>query len=73
MLQGVPYQVINAPNFLERPAVRDALAYCQLAASPDDDVAFEAVVTRTACGIGAPGHGPACGVPSMPCLCLRSS
>ncbi len=49
---GLPYRVIGGPRFYERLEIRDAMAYCRLAVSPDDDLAFERVVNTPKRGLG---------------------
>jgi DNA helicase-2/ATP-dependent DNA helicase PcrA len=49
---GIPYRVIGGPRFYERQEVRDALAYFKVAASPDNDLAFERIVNVPKRGIG---------------------
>ena len=49
---GLPYRVIGGPRFYERQEIRDALAYFKVAASPDNDLAFERIVNLPKRGIG---------------------
>lgn len=49
---GLPYRVIGGPRFYERQEIRDAMAYFRLAASPEDDLAFERVVNLPKRGLG---------------------
>ena len=49
---AVPYRVYGGLRFFERAEIRDALAYLRLVANPDDDAAFERVVTTPTRGIG---------------------
>ncbi|MDD8023343.1 MAG: UvrD-helicase domain-containing protein [Paracoccaceae bacterium] len=49
---GLPYRVVGGPRFYERLEIRDAMAYCRLAVSPEDDLAFERVVNTPKRGLG---------------------
>ena len=49
---GLPYRVIGGPRFYERQEIRDALAYFKVAASPDNDLAFERIINMPKRGIG---------------------
>ena len=51
--QGVAYRVYGGLRFYERAEIRNALAYCRLAANRDDDAAFERIVNLPPRGIGA--------------------
>ena len=51
--QGVAYRVYGGLRFYERAEIKNALAYCRLAANRDDDAAFERVVNLPPRGIGA--------------------
>ncbi|QDU90049.1 ATP-dependent DNA helicase PcrA [Pirellulimonas nuda] len=48
----VPFQMVRGQEFFQRKEIKDVLAYCQLAANPRDDVAFERTVNTPARGIG---------------------
>ncbi len=48
----VPYRVVGGMRFYERREVKDVLAYLQLVANPDDDVAFRRVINVPRRGIG---------------------
>jgi DNA helicase II / ATP-dependent DNA helicase PcrA len=48
----VPYRVVGGVRFYERREVKDVLAYLQLIANPDDDVAFRRVINVPRRGIG---------------------
>jgi len=52
MRVSVPYRVVGGVRFYERREVKDVLAYLQLIANPDDDVAFRRVVNVPRRGIG---------------------
>ncbi len=52
MRVSVPYRVVGGVRFYERREVKDVLAYLQLLANPDDDVAFRRVVNVPRRGIG---------------------
>ena len=49
---GVAYRVYGGLRFYERAEIRNALAYCRLAANRVDDAAFERVVNLPPRGIG---------------------
>jgi len=49
---GIPYRVLVGARFYERQEIRDALAYLRLAASSDDDLAFERIVNLPKRGVG---------------------
>ena len=51
--RGVAYRVYGGLRFYERAEIKNALAYCRLAANRDDDAAFERVVNLPPRGIGA--------------------
>ena len=53
LAQGVAYRVYGGLRFYERAEIKNALAYCRLIASRDDDAAFERVVNLPPRGIGA--------------------
>ena len=53
LAQGVAYRVYGGLRFYERAEIKNALAYCRLAANRDDDAAFERVVNLPPRGIGA--------------------
>jgi DNA helicase-2/ATP-dependent DNA helicase PcrA len=52
VMTGVPYRVVGGPRFYERQEIRDAVAYLQVAANPDNDVKFERIVNTPRRGIG---------------------
>jgi DNA helicase-2/ATP-dependent DNA helicase PcrA len=52
MRTAVPYRVVGGVRFYERREVRDILAYLQLVANPDDDVALRRVVNTPRRGLG---------------------
>lgn len=45
--QGIPYAGIGAPDWLESPAVRAALAYLRLVLNPDDEAAMRLLERST--------------------------
>ena len=53
LAQGVAYRVYGGLRFYERAEIKNALAYCRLAANRDDDAAFERVVNLPPRGVGA--------------------
>ncbi len=52
MRVSVPYRVVGGVRFYERREVKDVLAYLNLIANPDDDVAFLRVVNVPRRGVG---------------------
>ncbi|WP_231550720.1 ATP-dependent helicase, partial [Actinomyces polynesiensis] len=50
---GIPYRVVGGTRFYERREVKDALAYLQAVANPDDTVALRRVINTPRRGIGA--------------------
>jgi DNA helicase-2/ATP-dependent DNA helicase PcrA len=52
MRVSVPYRVVGGVRFYERREVKDVLAYLNLVANPDDDVAFLRVVNVPRRGVG---------------------
>ena len=53
LAQGVAYRVYGGLRFYERAEIKNALAYCRLAANRDDDAAFERVANLPPRGVGA--------------------
>ncbi len=51
--RGLDYRVIGGPRFYERMEIRDAVAYLQVVANPDNDVKFERIINTPRRGIGA--------------------
>lgn len=51
--QGIPYRVIGGTRFYERKEIKDALAYLQAIANPDDTVALRRILNTPRRGIGA--------------------
>jgi len=49
---GLPYRVVGAQHFYERPEVCDALAYLRLLLQPDDSSALERIINTPKRGIG---------------------
>lgn len=49
---GVPYRVYGGLRFFERAEIKNALAYCRLATTPNDDSAFERIINTPTRGIG---------------------
>ncbi|VAW10578.1 ATP-dependent DNA helicase UvrD/PcrA, partial [hydrothermal vent metagenome] len=49
----IPYRVIGGPRFYERQEIRDAVAYLQVTANPDNDLKFERIINTPRRGIGA--------------------
>jgi DNA helicase-2/ATP-dependent DNA helicase PcrA len=50
--QDVPYQVIGGPRFYERAEIKDAVAYLQVLANPDDAVSLARIANKPRRGIG---------------------
>jgi DNA helicase-2/ATP-dependent DNA helicase PcrA len=50
---GVPYQLIGGTKFYERREIKDALAYMQALANPDDDVNMRRILNVPKRGLGA--------------------
>lgn len=50
---GIPYRVVGGTKFYERREIKDALAYLQAVANPDDTVALRRIVNTPRRGIGA--------------------
>lgn len=53
MKTGIPYQLIGGKKFYERREVKDALAYLQSMANPDDDVNIRRIFNVPKRGLGA--------------------
>lgn len=49
---GIPYRVVGGTKFYERKEIKDALAYLQVIANPDDTVAIRRVINTPRRGIG---------------------
>ncbi|WP_019260772.1 ATP-dependent helicase [Gardnerella greenwoodii] len=50
---GLPYQLVGGTKFYERREVKDALAYLQSMANPDDDVNMRRILNVPKRGLGA--------------------
>ncbi|MDO5050020.1 MAG: UvrD-helicase domain-containing protein [Actinomycetaceae bacterium] len=50
---GIPYRVVGGTKFYERKEIKDAIAYLQSIANPDDTVSLRRVVNLPRRGIGA--------------------
>lgn len=50
---GLPYQIVGGTKFYERKEVKDALAYLQVIANPDDGVNFLRILNTPKRGLGA--------------------
>ncbi|BDR52937.1 DNA helicase [Bombiscardovia nodaiensis] len=50
---GLPYQLVGGTKFYERREVKDALAYLQAIANPDDDVNLRRILNVPKRGLGA--------------------
>ncbi|WP_182170282.1 UvrD-helicase domain-containing protein [Flaviflexus equikiangi] len=53
MRAGIPYKVIGGTRFYERKEIKDALAYLQVIANPDDTVALRRIFNTPRRGLGA--------------------
>lgn len=51
--RGIPYRVVGGTRFYERKEIKDALAYLQAIANPDDSVNLRRIVNEPKRGIGA--------------------
>ncbi|MBU2886324.1 DNA helicase II [Gilvimarinus agarilyticus] len=51
--EGIPYRIYGGQRFYDRLEIKNALAYMRLAASHNDDPAFERVINTPTRGIGA--------------------
>lgn len=49
---GIPYRVVGGTKFYERKEIKDALAYLQVIANPDDAVAIRRIINTPRRGIG---------------------
>ena len=50
---GVPYKVVGGTKFYERKEIKDALAYLQGIANPDDTVSIRRILNEPRRGLGA--------------------
>ena len=50
---GIPYQLVGGTKFYERKEVKDAMAYVQAIANPDDDVNLRRILNVPKRGLGA--------------------
>ena len=57
MRAGIPYRIVGGTRFYERAEVKDALAYLQAIANPDDLVALRRVLNTPRRGIGDKAQG----------------
>ncbi len=51
--RGIPYRVVGGTRFYERKEIKDALAYLQSIANPDDSVNLRRILNEPKRGIGA--------------------
>ncbi|MDO5035049.1 MAG: UvrD-helicase domain-containing protein [Actinomycetaceae bacterium] len=49
---GIPYRVVGGTKFYERKEIKDAIAYLQAIANPDDTVSLRRVINNPRRGIG---------------------
>jgi DNA helicase II / ATP-dependent DNA helicase PcrA len=49
---GLPYRVIGGPKFYDRQEIKDAVAYLQVTANPDNDLKFERIANVPKRGLG---------------------
>lgn len=52
LASGVAYHIHGGVRFFERAEIKDVMAWLRCRANPDDDVAFERVLTATSNGLG---------------------
>lgn len=50
---GLPYQLVGGTKFYERREIKDAIAYLQVIANPDDDVNMRRILNVPKRGLGA--------------------
>jgi len=50
--QRIPFQLLRAVEFFQRPEIKDVLAYLQLVNNPRDDLALQRVINTPPRGIG---------------------
>lgn len=50
--KSIPYKVIGAMNFFERPEIRDILSYMRFLANQDDEVSLTRIINMPKRGIG---------------------
>jgi DNA helicase II / ATP-dependent DNA helicase PcrA len=49
---GLPYRVVGGPKFYDRQEIKDAIAYLQVTANPDNDLKFERIANVPKRGLG---------------------
>lgn len=54
---GIPYRVVGGTKFYERKEIKDAIAYLQSIANPDDTVSLRRIVNNPRRGIGDKAEG----------------
>lgn len=54
---GIPYRVVGGTKFYERKEIKDAIAYLQAIANPDDTVSLRRIVNTPRRGIGDKAEG----------------
>ncbi len=50
---GIPYRVVGGTRFYERKEIKDAIAYLQAVANPDDTVSIRRILNEPKRGLGA--------------------
>lgn len=54
---GIPYRVVGGTKFYERKEIKDAIAYLQAIANPDDTVSLRRIINTPRRGIGDKAEG----------------
>ena len=49
---GIPYRIVGGTRFYERQEIKDALAYLQVIANPDDEIALRRIINTPRRGLG---------------------
>ncbi|XCB30509.1 UvrD-helicase domain-containing protein [Arcanobacterium hippocoleae] len=57
MRAGIPYKVVGGTKFYDRKEIKDAIAYLQAAANPDDTVSLRRIFNEPKRGLGAKAEG----------------
>lgn len=57
MRAGIPYKVVGGTKFYDRKEIKDAIAYLQAVANPDDTVSLRRIFNEPKRGLGAKAEG----------------